>query len=286
MSTFLISGATGYIGSSLSRALIEEGHQVHGLSQKKQPLSKIIWHYTDGSYRSVQKAMEAAKPDVILHLAAHYRAKHSSEEIRKLLQSNVEFGTHLLEAAVTHGCSKFINTGSYWQNANGAHYSPTNLYAASKEAFKDIAYFYSETFSVSLVHLKLFDVYGPDDPRPKFISLLRKARSENDALNMTPGNQIIRLVHLYDVVKAYKTAIQILLESEELIREEYFISGEPLTLREIVRIYQRITGTELMINWGAKPYNQNQIMSPYTGKPLPGWAPEITLYQGLQLLED
>tara|TARA_B110000037_G_C17047891_1_gene476501 strand:+ start:156 stop:1022 length:867 start_codon:yes stop_codon:yes gene_type:complete len=284
VSTFLISGATGYVGTFLSKVLAKDGHLVHALSQTKQPLGRIVWHLTDGTYQSVDNAMEIVKPHVVVHLAAHYNPKHSSEEIRTLLRSNVEFGTHLMEAAVNHGCSNFINTESYWQNAKGELYSPANLYAATKQAFKDITHFYSETFGLSVLHLKLFDVYGPNDPRPKLFSLLERARSEKKALDMTQGDQIIRLVHVYDVVSAYQIAIKKLLESEKIIEEEYSVSGEPQTIREIVRAYQDIVGADLVINWGAIPYSRNQIMIPYSGNALPGWSPAISLSDGLQLL--
>ena len=284
MSTFLISGATGYIGTFLSRVLAEDGHLIHALSQTKQPPGRIVWHVTDGTYQSVDKAMKIVKPQVVVHLAAHYNPKHSSREIKNLLRSNVEFGTYLMEAAVNHGCSNFINTESYWQNAKGALYSPTNLYAATKQAFKDITHFYSETLGLSVLHLKLFDVYGPNDPRPKLFSLLKKACSEKKPLDMTQGNQIIRLVHVHDVVNAYQIAIKKLLKSKKVIEEEYSISGEPQTIREIVRAYQEIVEPNLVINWGAIPYSRNKIMTPYSGNTLPGWSPAISLSDGLQSL--
>jgi CDP-3, 6-dideoxy-D-glycero-L-glycero-4-hexulose-4-reductase len=55
-----------------------------------------------------------------------------------MITSNITFGTKLLEIASRTGVKTFINTSSAMQNYDNNSYSPTNLYAATKQAFEDI----------------------------------------------------------------------------------------------------------------------------------------------------
>ena len=49
--------------------------------------------------------------------------------------------------------------------------------------------------------------------------------------------------------------------------------------------YLSISGLKIKINWGAIPYKEREIMSPYDqGKTLPGWFPKIDLKNGLKML--
>jgi nucleoside-diphosphate-sugar epimerase len=52
---------------------------------------------------------------------------------------------HILEAALAGGCRRLVNTGTQSQHRDGtADYAPTNLYAASKQAFEDLVCAYVE----------------------------------------------------------------------------------------------------------------------------------------------
>jgi nucleoside-diphosphate-sugar epimerase len=76
----------------------------------------------------------------VIHLAALVQSqKHSSQDIDRLLDTNIKFATKVLEISVSANVQWFINTGTFWQNFQNAEYSPVNLYAATKQAFEIIA---------------------------------------------------------------------------------------------------------------------------------------------------
>lgn len=278
----LITGATGYIGTKLCQRLLAEGWQVDVLirenSRSLTPtlVDNATAHVYDGSTQSVQDAVAAACPDVVFHLASLFIAEHRSEQVTDLINSNLLFGTQLAEACARAGVKRFINTGTSWQHYRSDAYDPVCLYAATKQAFEALLEYYVQAYGIKAITLKLFDTYGPDDSRPKIFNLLNKVARSGEFLDMSPGEQLIDLVHIDDVVEAYLVAAQRLLEGKAMLHESYAVSsGQLLPLKELVELYAKVTKKTVNINWGARPYRYREVMSPWTDfKTLPGWKVE------------
>ena len=103
---------------------------------------------------------------------------------------------------------------------------------------------------------------------------------------MSPGEQLIDLVHIDDVVQAFLIAAGCLDRQPAGTHETYAVSsGSPLPLRQLVELYRQITGTDVRVHWGGRPYRPREVMVPWNaGKLLPGWQPRISLEEGLRCL--
>ncbi len=286
----LITGATGYIGAKLCQRLLTEGWQVDVLIRDTgRPLAealigKVTPHFYDGSTQSVQAAVAAANPDVVFHLASLFIAEHHSEQVTDLINSNLLFGTQLAEACARTGVKRFINTGTSWQHYRSDGYDPVCLYAATKQAFEDILDFYADAFGMRVITLKLFDTYGSDDPRPKLVNLLVNAMKTGEALGMSPGEQLLDLVHIDDVTRAFAIAAQQLLDdASSRSHERYAVSsGTPISVRQLVALLEQVTGKANNVTYGARPYREREVMSPWQSrKTLPGWRAQIGTIEGL-----
>lgn len=101
---------------------------------------------------------------------------------------------------------------------------------------------------------------------------------------MSPGEQLMDFVYIDDVVNAYLRTIELFEEDKSLKFETYSISsGERYTLKQIVKIIDALTKKPLVLNWGGRGYRYREILTPYSdGKVLPGWAPKITVLEGLK----
>ena len=287
----LISGGAGFVGSHLIRACINQGWQVGvlylpeaGLDQIVQFLPQINTFAVDQTTESVFSAVEKFKPDVVIHLASIFLAKHTSADIQRLIQSNITYGTQILDAMANFGVRYLVNTGTSWQHYESEPYNPVNLYAATKQAFEDIVDFYIQSGKMEAVTLKLFDTYGVGDPRPKLFNLLEKTIREGSRLEMSPGEQLIDIVHVDDVARAYVLAAKRLLAEQVDGHEKYAISsGNPLRLRDLAGMFEKISGKPLNIVWGGREYREREVMVPWNNGPsLPGWSPEITLEDGIR----
>jgi nucleoside-diphosphate-sugar epimerase len=225
---------------------------------------------------------------VVFHLASLFLAQHTPDDIEQLVRSNVLFATQMAEAMTQAGCWRLINTGTSWEHYENAAYNPVNLYAATKQAYEVMLAYYLATTPLQAVTLKLFDTYGPNDPRPKLFTLLRQSAGEGKPLAMSPGEQLIDLVHIDDIVRAYLMAADRLLAGAVHGHERYAVSsGNPLPLQKLVEIYCQVTGIKLPIHWGGRPYRQREVMIPWqNGTPLPSWKPEVELVEGIKQLEE
>jgi nucleoside-diphosphate-sugar epimerase len=287
--TALVTGANGFVGSHLVRHLVDKGWYVRALVRPNSDLSSlkavrdgIKVDIYDGNHDSLRRTFAASKPDVIFHLASLFVSEHREADVESLILSNVLFGTRIVDAMVSEGITKLVNTGTAWQHYRSSQYSPVNLYSATKQAFEDILQYYVEADGVQVVTLSLSDTYGPSDPRPKLINMLRRAVASADSLGMSAGEQQIDLVHIDDVVEAFRLAADSLLSGKIHGHRRFSVTSETSqSLREIVGLIEAIIKRDLPIAWGARAYRKREVFRPIVGEVLPGWSARITLKDGL-----
>lgn len=286
----LLTGATGFIGSHLTRKLVKEGWDVHALIRDNSKLDtlqeiqkKIQTHRLTNNVEHLTKILIDVQPTTVFHIASLFLAQHKPDQVSQLIQSNIDFPTQLLEAMQLAGIKQLINTGTSWQHFENSEYNPVNLYAATKQAFEAIANYYVEAHNFKICTLKLFDTYGPNDTRPKLISLLWKAVREGKVLEMSPGEQVIDFVHIEDVVEAYCRAAE-LIGTQASGHMVYGVSsGNPMKLKDLVTAFEQATNQQLQITWGGRPYRDREVMNTWVNHhTLPGWTPKIPFEIGIR----
>jgi len=278
----LVTGATGFVGSNLARSLVNEGWHVDVIVRPASDLQiisdldhRLNIHVFDGTIESMIDVMKQSNPDIVFHVASLVLSDHRSEQVEDLVHSNILFGVQLLEAMSKAGVQYLVNTSTFWEHYENKDYSPVNLYAATKRAFQDLLQYYVEAKGMNAITLKLFDTYGPNDPRPKLLNLLFSIAETGESLAMSPGEQEVDLVHIDDVVRAYKMAAKRLLDNKVDRHEIYGVStGNPMSIKDLVKEVEQVTGKKLHVEWGARPYRDREVMEPY-GKLdyLPDWKP-------------
>ena len=282
----LVTGATGFVGGRLARRLLADGWETHAIvrpSSNATILRSVVGsgsvHVHDGSTVGLVDIVRSVHPDIVFHLASVFVAEHRTDDVDPLIRSNVLFGVQLLEAMTVAGVSDIVNTGSYSQHYEGREYSPVSLYAATKQAFQDILQFYCEVRGLRAVTLELPDTYGPNDRRPKLLSLLDRAARTGETLQMSPGEQLLDLLHVDDVVHGYGVAADGLLSGHLPSPSQYQLSsGSLVRLKDVVELYRQATGHTVSVAWGGRPYRVREVMEPRSPVPLlPGWAPSRSL---------
>jgi len=284
----LVSGATGYIGSHMVSALVAEGWEVAGLFHKTAPADQgpCQWFAAD----KARDIVVSFRPHVIFHLATLYKAQHSPSDIAAMIDANLHLGAELLEALQSIGGGGFVNAGTYFSYDAQGGAAPNSFYAATKLSFQQMLDYYAREGGVRAATLVLFDVYGPADRRgkllPQLVSLARSSAS-SPPLGLTPGQQILDLLHIKDVLAAFLIAAirtQAGQDAEGGWHRVWCLpSGFRLSLQDVVRMIETITGRSLPVTWGARPYPSHQIFRPTVGLPtLPGWQPQIPLEAGVR----
>ena len=284
----LITGATGFIGQHLLESLSHE-HEIHVLTRpstqwgNNNNLKKFIFN---DNIDELQEYLNINKIEGIIHLASLFIAQHQSNQCKELILSNVFLGTALLEATKRTSVQWILNTGTYWQNylPDSTAYNPVNLYAATKQAFIDIAKYYTETSGIKFVTLKICDTYGNNDPRKKLMSLFKQYAESGEQLKMSPGEQKINLLYIDDVIHGFITLMNLLHKKSKLLDEYTLSANTTYSLKELAKIFEQVSHKKLNILWGGLPYREREVMIPWQkGNIVPGWEPQIDIYRGIKL---
>ncbi len=183
----LVTGAAGFIGSHVSRVLIDRGDQVVGLdnlndyydvSLKHARLDRLQKDADQFSFVKLDVAdqdgmnrlFEEQKFDRVVHLAAQAGVRYSIENPRAYIDSNIVGFVNILEGCRHNKVENLVYASS--SSVYGANESmpfsehdnidhPLSLYAASKKSNELMAHTYSHLFGLPTTGLRFFTVYGP-----------------------------------------------------------------------------------------------------------------------------
>lgn len=284
----LITGGTGFIGTHLVNLLYKE-HDVHVLVppdlEFSVPENVRTIEFSD-NIPALHAYLIKNKIEGILHLATLFIAQHQSERIKDMILSNVYLGTVILDAVVGTEVKWFLNTGTIWQNykSDSKEYCPVNLYAATKQAFVDIAAFYAETTDLQFVTLKLSDTFGNGDTRRKLFTVLKEAALSGEQLLMSPGEQYLDILHIHDIISGFNHLMHLLHENKVKEAEYVLAAKQRYTLKEVVEIFEKVSGKKLNIVWEGRPYRKREVMQPWNkGVVLPNWKAKLSLEEGIAL---
>lgn len=288
-----MTGATGYIGSHVLKYLLSKGWNIHVVADPKfgyaaieDVLPKIDVFEYEGDINSLIDYFKNINADIVFHLAAAVITNYKPEQVPVLIQSNVQFGTVILEAMKASSTRMIVTTGSYWQNYNSDTYNPVDLYAATKEAFEKIVQLYVDAFNFRHINLRLFDVYGEDDKRPKLWNILKKIAGTDEILEVSLGEQMLDMVHISDVCTAYESAYYLMSESTDIKNETFGVmTGHQHSLKSIVSLYEQKIGKKMNVHFGGRAYKEREVMVPYKHyNVLPNWNAKVMIDKGLTLL--
>ena len=183
----LVTGAAGFIGFSLARRLLAEGHQVLGLDNfndyydvRLKEARHAILAATEGysSVRAdladkaaVQAAFDGFRPDVVVNLAAQAGVRYSIQNPDAYVQSNVVGFLNVLECC-RHAARQprllYASSSSVYGGNKEMPFSedqpvdhPVSLYAATKKANELMAHAYTHLYGFQALGFRFFTVYGP-----------------------------------------------------------------------------------------------------------------------------
>ena len=296
MTTLLITGGTGFLGSYLLEALSSlKNYRIIATTRTQTDLFRI--HHMKDKFTLVnidtvdlREIFLNNKIDGVIHLATHYSKKHQYEEIPSMIHTNLTFGTQLVDLAVQNDVKFFINTGTFFEYSmmdvpvsEKTEKSPYNLYAATKIAMDTLIQYYSKSSSMHIITLKLATPYGYNDNQ-KLIAYLMKSVINGQSVILEKGEQEWDFIYVKDAANAYIKTIEFCLKSKKTQNEEIYIgTGKAYPIKNIVKLINHFTGKSLIET--SKPYTEDQIFLAYgnisKAKNLLQWLPAYSLEDGL-----
>ena len=278
----LVTGANGFIGRHLCSHLAAAGENVHAVVREGS--SRVLAHRPEVTVHALQDSnaeyaavSAAVQPDVVFHLATRYAPSHAPEEIADMVGANVTFGTTVADATARAG-ARLVHATSAWQHYAGAEYSPVSLYAATKQALCDIVRYFTEAEGLVADEVCLFDTYGPRDDRRKLVWLLLEHAASGAPLPMSSGHQLVDLSHVHDVVAALvQVATRPPGQARLVVR-----SGDPLTIRALAALVERVTGRAIDTRWDERPARPREMEKNWVvAGARTSWRPQIDLATGV-----
>lgn len=284
----LITGATGFLGSHLVRALVARGDQVVVLKRSRSDLARFrdllpALALYDADQNGLDRLLvEHGDISAVLHTATCYGRNGEPEEV--VFEANTALALRLLQRAVQAKVPLFLHTDTCINRGPIGH-TYLGSYALSKRQFAEWGEHFASRGDIAFVNVKLQHPYGPGDSPDKFVpSILRQCLDNVAEIRLTPGEQKKDFVYVADVV----SAMLLLLDrgADVASFQEYECgSGQAVSIRQFVETAHALAGSRSRLLFGALPYREQEIMyscADTTALRDLGWSPRYGLREGLE----
>ncbi len=300
----LVTGASGFIGSHIVRALVAENANVHGFFRASSFMGRLgdlrkslqIHVGAVEDYASVERCFAVAKPEVVFHLAGDTTARRAAggwDAINRSVALNLNGTLNVVRAASSSKVSvkTVIRPGGLEEYGTSpipfserAREEPVSAYSASQVATTHFCQALQPQLNFDLVTVRPALVYGPDQGSSFFIPQLIESCLDGRDFDMTGGTQKRDLIYVSDVVRGI-----LLGASTSGLRGEIInlASGKEHSLNVVTDSIIRLTASPIRVTRGAPRAGTVDLEhlegSTKHAESVLGWRSAVSLEDGLRL---
>lgn len=293
---YLITGATGFVGSNIVRTLVKKGEDVSIISRSKS----ANWRIKDlENYLNIYECdilspklldvVRTAKPDYIFHLAS-YGVLSNQKKLSEINKVNLKGTENLISCLKRISFRMLINTGTFFEYGGSVgkiseshSIRPVNDYAKSKAEATMLATQEAIKNDLPIITLRLFSPYGYFEDRNRLIPSTILSSLRDAKIKVSSPSYVRDFVFIEDLVRAYITCTEVLLKPGEIIN---IGSGHQHSIKEVVDTVLKLTKSESEVEWGSvgqkiqEPGSWEANIS--KARKLIGWRPQNNFEQGLR----
>jgi nucleoside-diphosphate-sugar epimerase len=250
LETIALTGASGYTGGHLLRALVARGHTVRALIRRESVREElrlpgvVLVEGELGDDDAARRLMDGAQ--AVLHVAAVYRtAGHTDEYYR---QVNVSGTTCLLDAACRAGLRRFVHTSTVGVHGHvrdapadeTSPMAPGDIYQSTKAQAELLALRCHQERGLPVSVVRPGAIYGPGETR--LLKLFRSIARGRYAI-VGSGRTFYHPVFIDDLVQGFLLA----LDRPEAVGQAFIVAGpQYVTQRELADLIARHTGGRVL----------------------------------------
>lgn len=308
MSTILVTGGAGFIGSHLCEKYTKEGHTVicydnflnGGLSNIRGLLANKNFKLVRGDvrdYAALEKVICDA--DHVMHLAAQIHVDRAIVEPQMTVETNVIGTLNVLELARIHDVQKIIHASTS-EVYGPAKYAPMDedhpldaphTYGASKIAADRLCKAYYSTYGLDVSIMRQFNVFGPKQKDTGYGGViaifLKRVLAGSPPVIYGNGKQTRDYTYITDVVNAYDALFR---NKKELHGEPInFGTGKEVSIESLANMIIKLAGKKELkpVYVDPRPGEVNRLIcNNARAKKLLGWEPKVEFEDGLKKLVD
>lgn len=287
----LVTGAGGFIGSHVARALLAQGHAVMALVRPSTSLARLA--DIAGALVLVQidaadelpAAVTNARPEACIHLAWYAEPGHYLTAAPENVAS-LNYSLSLLDALIQSDCKQIVMAGTCaeydaergWLHEDGPT-KPETIYAASKLALALLAAQIAAAAGVSFAWARLFYLYGPYEDERRMVPALLRSLLLGQPFPASSGEQVRDYLHVEDVAAALCA-----LTAQKASGVYNVSSGAPVAVRQLMETAASVVGKAGLIQFGTlppRPWDPPFICGDSRKLRALGWEPRYSLRRGL-----
>ena len=280
MKKIFVTGATGFLGSSVVKLLAATGYDIHCLKRKSSNLFRLNGISSKVKFVELEcidftDYFRDYQIDYVIHCATNYGRLEKNPI--DTIEANLLLPLKILYAASISNVKSFINTDTILDKRI-SHYS------LSKNQFHS----WLKTYSNNLicVNVKLEHFYGPGDDPSKFVAMMLKEMLDNsEKIDLTAGEQKRDFIYIDDVVDAFKVILKHIPSKKNGFYEYEVGSGSNVKIKYLVELIKELSNCKVTkLNFGSVLYRGNEVMASVvdiSNLLKLGWKPQYTLKSGL-----
>ena len=263
----LITGVAGFIGSRLAKNLLDSNYDIYGIDNLNNYYDVKLKLYRLNNLKSfknfkffkidisdtikLKSFFKKKKIDIICHLAAQAGVRYSLINPRVYAQSNINGFLEILEYCRFNTKTKLVyaSSSSVYGGNKKIPFSvtddvslPVSLYAATKRANELMAESYCKLFSLKIIGLRFFTVYGPWGRPDMAIWKFTDAISQNKPINLFNKGVLKRdFTYIDDIIEGIRASLFYKNNSKTAYHKIYNLgNNKPISVNKIVKLLEKL----------------------------------------------
>lgn len=278
-----ILGALGFLGRNLANSLAMQGHEVTGYVLHAPAVPPKGFSCAPINSLPKRNLSTSARYDVVINLAARRSTKNNPLTDSKVREFTLDIPKEFILRASDRG-TLILNASTYIQNFEGQDGKTVDSYGAAKQLISQFLAQESESHGFRTLDLYLFTIYGHGDRETHLVPSLISAAKKGKGISLSPGNQLMNLIYIDDVVRNFT---RLLTTPDEFSYRRHFMwSEEYISVRHLVETIERVAGTKIDCLWGERAYAGHEMFEPWhiPMTQTPGFEARVNLEEGLREL--